>query len=222
MGWNSIFEKSGRVFLTPHKAMPEIAKYFKEKNVRKILDFGCGTGRHVVYLAEQGFQVYGMDSASEGIRLAGEWLKGKGLKAELTVASMFDRLLYETDYFDAVVCTRVLNHGYKEDIQKVVSELERVLKPNGLVFIEIRKPPVPLDPISKYTRPKVIGPRTLIYTDGPEKDVIHYQFSKAILLKMFHNFIILRFWLQPEKEYTSVTDYYCFVGELKTKEKTSF
>ena len=43
---------------------------------------GCGTGRHTLYLAKQGFQVYGVDIAEEGIKIAKQWLKENNLKAE--------------------------------------------------------------------------------------------------------------------------------------------
>lgn len=43
--------------------MPELVELFSEKGVSKILDLGCGSGRHVIYLSKHGFDVYGFDVA---------------------------------------------------------------------------------------------------------------------------------------------------------------
>jgi 2-polyprenyl-3-methyl-5-hydroxy-6-metoxy-1,4-benzoquinol methylase len=51
---------------------------------------GCGSGRHVVYLAKNGFEVYGIDIAKSGIKIAKEWLKDEKLKANLK-AEIFTR-----------------------------------------------------------------------------------------------------------------------------------
>lgn len=53
--WNKIFKDEGRVFHDPHEFMPKIVREFKKAKVKRILDLGCGTGRHLVYLAKKGF-----------------------------------------------------------------------------------------------------------------------------------------------------------------------
>ena len=59
--WDTIFEEKGRVFTNPHQSMDEIAKLFENAGVMRVLDIGCGTGRHLVYLAKQGFNMFGFD-----------------------------------------------------------------------------------------------------------------------------------------------------------------
>ena len=43
-----------------------LVKRLLEAKVRRVLDFGTGTGRHAVYLARIGFEVYGFDWSDGG------------------------------------------------------------------------------------------------------------------------------------------------------------
>ncbi|HEY5620812.1 MAG TPA: class I SAM-dependent methyltransferase [Candidatus Bathyarchaeia archaeon] len=40
--------------------IPKLAETLAEKGRLRVLDFGCGTGRHSIYFARKGFQVYGL------------------------------------------------------------------------------------------------------------------------------------------------------------------
>lgn len=189
--------------------IPQVVDFFREHNVNRVLDLACGSGRHTIYLAKQGFEVYGLDISKEGIKSARSWLENEGLHAELTVGSMYERLPYKSNFFDAVVCIRALNHGTIEDIGGAISEIERVLRPEGLVYVTLRKR------ISKKKRleHKDIAPRTYVPLEGEEKGVIHYLFNKELLRREFRNFKMhdLRIDYGP-KEWEA---YYILLGGLK-------
>ncbi|MFX0012466.1 MAG: class I SAM-dependent methyltransferase, partial [Candidatus Hermodarchaeota archaeon] len=72
--WDDIYKKQGKVFIKPHPDMERLANLFKEKEVKRILDLGCGNGRHLMFFGKKGFDIYGMDASSKGIELAKEWL----------------------------------------------------------------------------------------------------------------------------------------------------
>jgi SAM-dependent methyltransferase len=59
--WDEIFKKYGKIFIEPQEDMGRVAEAFKNSRAKKILDLGCGTGRHLVYLAKKGFSLYGFD-----------------------------------------------------------------------------------------------------------------------------------------------------------------
>jgi ubiquinone/menaquinone biosynthesis C-methylase UbiE len=133
--WNAIFKKEGKVFLKPQEDMPELVRLFRKRGVKKVLDLGCGSGRHVVYLAKNGFDVYGLDVAPVGLKITKDWLKQEKLKANLKLGSFFKKLPYKDNFFGAIVAVQAISHGRIENIRKVIKEMERVLKPNGLLFI---------------------------------------------------------------------------------------
>jgi len=81
--WDKIFKQKGKVFIRVEKDIPKIAQLFKRRSIKKVLDLGCGSGRHLVYLAKHDFEVYGIDIAPAGIKIAKDWLKKEKLRAKL-------------------------------------------------------------------------------------------------------------------------------------------
>lgn len=217
--WNKIFKEHGKFFLKINKELPQIAKKFKNHKVKKILDLGCGTGRHALYLARQGFEVYGTDIAETGIKIARQWLKENNLKADFKIFNIYKKLPYADNFFDAVISTNALHHARIKDIRKAIKEIERILKPDGLIFINFRKRKF-LDKWLKTgvieniwekhkTFYKVIAPRTYAPMTGQEKNLPHYLFNKSLITKEFTNFKNKKIWVEDNKRH------YCLLGELK-------
>lgn len=206
--WDKAFKKQGKIFITPQQDMPKIVKFFNKNRVRRILDLGCGSGRHVIFLAKKGFDVYGIDIAKHGIEIAKKWLKEEKLEAILKVSDIYARLPYEDNFFDAIISIKTLHHGKIEDIRRLINEMKRILRPGGLIFITIRKEVTKkYIPKEKLHGIKIIAPRTYIILGGPEKGMPHYRFNRKILKKEFKNFKIVDFWIEPES-------YYCLLGEI--------
>ena len=203
--WEEIYKRYGKFLVDPQEDMDRVVALFKEHNVRKVLDLGCGSGRHLIYLAKHGFAVYGIDLAETGIKIAKDWLDEKNLQAKLEIGSVYEKLPYDDDFFDAIVSIRVIHHAKIGDIRKAIKEIQRVLKPRGLIFITVRKR------ISKKRRLKfkTLDSRTYIPIEGDEKGLIHYLFNKKLLKTEFRNFKIHAIWVDRE-------NYYCLLGELKT------
>jgi 2-polyprenyl-3-methyl-5-hydroxy-6-metoxy-1,4-benzoquinol methylase len=87
--WDKAFTKEGKTFINPQEDMLKIVKFFKKNGVKRVLDLGCGSERRIVYLAKNGFEVYGIDIAKSGIKIAKEWLKEEKLKANLKVGDIY-------------------------------------------------------------------------------------------------------------------------------------
>lgn len=216
--WNEAFKKQGKIFLEPQEDMAKIAALFRKRGVKKVLDLGCGTGRHLVYFAKNNFDVYGIDIAEDGIEISKKWLNSQKLEAHLNVGSIHDKLPYKDNFFDAVVSTQTINHGKIKDIRQTISEIERVLKLRGSIFITVQKRKFG----RKYFRNtiiekhgkqksdyKIIESRTYAPTEGIEKGLPHYLFNRNLIKKEFHNFKIHDIWVDSDRRH------YCFQGELK-------
>jgi len=193
--WNEIFAQKGRVFTEPQADLPAIARSLAERSAATVLDLGSGAGRHVVFLASQGFSVFGLDDSPEGMKLTREWLAEQGLSANLTVQNMAEKLPYDNEFFDAVISVQVIHHGRIATIQRIVEEIKRVLKPGGLLFISV---PSLRNQGEKFEQ---LAPNTLLPLDGPEKGLPHHYFSPEELREVFGDFEIADLHLDKGRHY---------------------
>lgn len=208
--WNNVFKNKGKFFLKPQEDMPKISRLFRENKTERVLDLGCGSGRHTIYLAKKGFAVYGIDAAPKGIQIAKDWLKKEKLRAKLKIGNIYKRLPYPDNFFDAMVSTQSLHHNRIGNIRRLIKEIERTLRPGGFIFITVnRKRPKKDIPKERLWEIKIIAPRTYIPLSHDEKGLVHYWFNKKLLRKEFKNFKINRIWID------SIRSHYCFLGKLK-------
>ena len=216
-GWDGIYRRRGEIFSGVHPDILRLVSLFREHGVVRVLDLGCGTGRHVVYLAKLGFEVYGFDSSKTALELAYERLRKEGVKACLRVWDMFRRFPYLDDFFDAVISIQVIHHGTSSQVKKVIGEIERVLKEGGLVFVTVPKRilrkkgdyyySIPRSVF--YSRFRKIEDRVFVPIDGLEKGIPHFYFNKRLIKKYFSNFRLLDI-------HVDEFDHYCILGILRS------
>ncbi len=182
--WDEIFQREGKVFEQPHPDVPLVARLLKERGSQCVLDLGCGSGRHVVYLAQNGFAVCGLDNSPQGLALAQKWLDEDGLSADLRLGDMTARWPFEDSFFDAVISIQVMHHADVATIKKIIQEIERVLKKDGFIFITV---PRLRNQGQEFEQ---IEPHTFVPLDGPEKGLPHHYFTPEELRELFRNFSV--------------------------------
>ncbi len=197
--WDRIFARGGRVFTEPHEDMAQLIEQMERRGTRTVLDLGCGTGRHLVQLASRGFEVHGVDSSRHAVRLAREWLKSKKLSAHILLCDIAAPLPYSGEYFDAVISIQVVHHAISETIRGIVSEIERVTKPEAIIFVTVPRSR------NQASRFEEIEPGTLVPLDGPEKGLPHHFFTAEELTGLFSQF-------SPLDLHIDSADHLCFTG----------
>ncbi|HEY2051023.1 MAG TPA: methyltransferase domain-containing protein [Caulobacteraceae bacterium] len=105
---------------------------------RKVLDLGCGEGRHVhaLHLAP-GVQAIGLDTDGPSLAKAAEGLQmlGAGDGSTLLVRGDAYRLPFDDGAFDVVVCCEVLEH--LPDVDAALEEIGRILRPGGRLAVSV-------------------------------------------------------------------------------------
>lgn len=108
-----------------HKFIPFIS-ILDKYNVKSVLDLGCGAGQSTNILSSK-YDVIGTDVSDLFIKKAKEMYP----KVKFAVEDI-ECLSFDDNTFDAVVLIDVIEHI--ENIEKAISEVKRVLKPNGIAL----------------------------------------------------------------------------------------
>ena len=113
-------------------AVIELAE--RDEVVGSVLDVGCGTGEHALYLAERGHDVLGIDLAERAVEAARRKAVARGLDVEFLVwdALRVDRLGRS---FDTAIDVGLF-HTLSDDERPVyAAALHAALRPGGRAFV---------------------------------------------------------------------------------------
>jgi SAM-dependent methyltransferase len=114
----------------PDWAVRQWGDMLARSGCQRVLDLGCGSGRHVVYLVHIGMLVTAGDCSAQALTETRRWLAREDLRATLVQLEM-TALPFANGSFDAVLTVNVLEHGRPGEAQAAVSEVWRVLRPGG-------------------------------------------------------------------------------------------
>jgi len=153
----------------------------------KVYDLGCGIGRHTVFFAEQGYQVYASDISEDAVQATKSWLEKAGLVADVHQGRITS-IDHPDNTFDLVVSFNVIYHAFRPDIIKAVSEVFRVLKPGGIFYGTL----LTKDKSSHFTEKlnEVVDEQTLIIKGGVEDGVPHFFSHLDDVFDFFNDFLL--------------------------------
>lgn len=128
--WNSIAKPWSEFRLKP---VDEVVNFLKDKS-GKILDLGCGNGKHFSNISGK---IYGVDFSENMLRFAREFAEKNNIKVDLIKSEACD-LPFKDNFFDSAIFVAVLHCiDSKEKRKEALIELLRVLKPKAEAFITV-------------------------------------------------------------------------------------
>lgn len=110
----------------------EIDNFFMHLNLKpeiKILDLGCGYGRHSIELAKRGYEVVGLDLSEALINKAKADSANSGVNVEWILEDM--RNIPFTNEFDLIINNAFGYLETDEEEYKVIEQAYKALKPGG-------------------------------------------------------------------------------------------
>lgn len=210
--------------LSRNNLLEHLVRYSLVEGDRKsvILDIGCGAGHGSYKLAKKGFKkVHGVDVSGDAIAYAKEnWHLDN---VEFSVGDAMS-MPFKDNTFDIVTGFEVFEH--LTDWRKFLSEIKRVLKPSGMVYISTpnktlyspgTKKPINPHHVFEMTIPefadavgeffileKMFGQRTPIYNDHWIWKIVNpvlFTFKMVIPYKV-NNTLKLKIinWIKPTLE----------------------
>lgn len=163
-----------------------IESYLKEDP--KILDVGCGTGGTIKYLIDHGYKnLWGIEKSPYAISFCRE------RKIKNVIKASINDIPFKTATFDVVICLDVLYHKGVNP-QKSLSEIHRILKPGGILYIQ-----EPAYNFLKSAHDKVIETERR-FTAKALKNLLLSQKFKIIKITHFNIFLLPMIMLKRIKD----------------------
>lgn len=133
MNYNIDYDDISKDYSIYRNASPAVVNHIleniKDKDIKKILEIGCGTANYLFALTQQLDSVsYGFDNSESMIKEANK--KNPGLNLSINdLHSSFD---YNNDFFDLVYSIDVIH--YVKNLNHYFKEINRVLNKDGIVL----------------------------------------------------------------------------------------
>jgi len=103
------------------------------RNAPRLLDYGCGSGHLLERLLPTGALCWGLDLSQEAVQVTNDRLSGKpGWQGAQVLKGA--QAPFEDGHFDVVIGVEVIEHLLDEDLQEVLGEIRRLLRPGGAVM----------------------------------------------------------------------------------------
>jgi len=108
---------------------------YKSNNEITMLDFGCGNGFFIKYLIENKFQLN--FSAYDPVEQQINEMKDLFNSNNIMNVNIFNHYESINNKFDIICCLETLEHFEEEHQKKLLEQMQKLLKPDGIIIISI-------------------------------------------------------------------------------------
>ncbi|MDY0293953.1 MAG: class I SAM-dependent methyltransferase [Candidatus Methanomethylophilaceae archaeon] len=129
--WNRLYSSQPR----PWRGVAEVPPLPIPPGGR-VLDIGCGNGKTSAALLERGYTVVGADFSQEAVSACLRLLGGR----MSAVCCRSDSLPFLDASFDGATLVHLMEHLDDRSAERTASEVRRVLRPGGAVFVRSFSP----------------------------------------------------------------------------------
>jgi SAM-dependent methyltransferase len=153
--WDKSYDNRDNFLFYPHEEVIRFVSKFIRKKVGlaefhdvasdisegggRVLDLGCGIGRHVIYCHDMGLEAYGVDLSDVAVEVARKWgIKNGLLEAEQRIRQGDIRQLpWDDEFFLYAISHGVLDSMPFEIARAACVELARVMPIGGLFYCDL-------------------------------------------------------------------------------------
>ncbi len=107
------------------KIILNLSKNFENKEIIKILDWGCGNGELIDYLKDHNFDCYGVEVNKLKMH-------EKAVDKKIFLINIDNKTKFESSFFDIIITNQVIEHMDNKD--SFLFEINRILKKGGISY----------------------------------------------------------------------------------------
>lgn len=185
--WKAVNGESKNYWLTPSVESFYLLHRWKDNGYTSFLDLGCGLGRHSILFGQNGFDVFAFDISKDAIDKTKNSAEELNLNFNYKIGDM-RTLPYSNESIDCILCKNVISHSDTNGVKQAISELLRVLKPDGECYLTLGSK---ASENFKRNWPSIDENTTLLMNEGPEYKVPHFYADYELIKKLFFAFKIL-------------------------------
>lgn len=203
--WESI-KKDAKYWDIPDPIIYYLEKRWTDNKFKTFLDIGCGKGRHSLFMARAGFDVYAFDISDTCVQTLEKKATKLHYRMNLKTCDMHE-FPYEDNSIDCMLALSSINHTDTKGFKKILGEIYRVLVPGGEVYLTLgskdseqftRKDNIPLD---DNTRLRV--------EDGFTEKIPHFFVDDEDCRTLFNDFEFIDLkYIKRITEYGSFSPHY--------------
>jgi ubiquinone/menaquinone biosynthesis C-methylase UbiE len=195
--WDKIYEKHGIVEKGTLGIVKDAIPIFRKGGCHIILDLGCGTGRHSVFLARNRFDVIAQDYSDKALEMLKEMIE-KGKLDIRIVKNDMTKIDFSNNFFDGIIFTGVIHYAKINKIQETVKEILRVLRPRGILVMSCMS-----TKCSNYGTGEKIEKNTFVNVAGFSDDMEEpkHFFEKAEIVQLLKDFDVLEVKDRAERDW---------------------
>ena len=153
VAWNRSYENRDNFVFHPHEEVLRFVSKFIRKRIGlnefrdvapgsaggRVLDLGCGIGRHVLYCNDMGLDSYGIDLSDAAVGVAREWARLRSFPNPDSRICQGDirTLPWGDGFFRYAISHGVLDSMTFEIARSACLELGRVMSKDGLFYCDL-------------------------------------------------------------------------------------
>jgi len=167
------------------KPAPEVLDFIRSISPiekPKVLDLGCGLGRHAIAFALAKFSTTATDASAAAIQHVIDWAHDLHLSIETRICDVLEDALPE-ETFDVVLSYNVIYHGSREQFARAIQRVHKLLKRDGLFFFTC-----PSRQDGKYGFGELVAPHTYRCAKSVTPGDIHYFADEEDLDELLDGF----------------------------------
>ena len=177
----------GEEWLNPSMESYYFANLWKKEKKNRVLDLGCGLGRHSMLFYDYGFDVTACDITPYCLDYLTNWQKERNISFKVIKCDMLD-MPFSPNSFDCIYAYHTLSHTNLEGFKKLFKDIHKILDEDGEIFFDVLSKKCNLYTSSGYPK---LDSNTILSKDLEELNIPHICFDYEELVEILSDFTLI-------------------------------